>query len=291
VELWTVPQGTTRAWRVTLADANGQALSNTYTGTEALALALWVGDDQAATTLATSTAVWASAPDGTITVTLAGADTTALAAGLYRLRLTLTTGGATYVAFEADLQVAASPGSGAALATGGLTTDLMLRLAPWLIEAMTTDPALRSDFSEARNSAWLWYKRQVLARARRDLEDQRRRHAAPLEVTPITPSDGADLGPRWGPSTIPDTTVRDQLATLEGYLDGAKLLAGDGLAYRAMAHYALAEALEPLLGAKDDTPYQTLGMRHRAAATRSLGGHVCQLDSDSDGAADFTIYP
>lgn len=92
----TVRQGRTRRWTGTIRDASGNALVNTYTGSETLTLSLWpVGTTNAVTLSSSSNAAWLNATAGTFTATLFQTDTTN-SVGTFEAVVTVTTGGEIY---------------------------------------------------------------------------------------------------------------------------------------------------------------------------------------------------
>jgi hypothetical protein len=95
-----VRQGRTRAWTGTVKDSAGNALTNTYSGSETLSVSLWPVGDTNASTLTTSSVVWLNATSATVTITLTQADTAALAAGIYESNITVSAGGSIYDAFD-----------------------------------------------------------------------------------------------------------------------------------------------------------------------------------------------
>jgi hypothetical protein len=164
------------------------------------------------------------------------------------------------------------------------------RVFPLIGELVQANPSLTSDFSEQREDARRWLDRQLMARVRQALQSQRSRHAPVVSVPPIAPADGADGGPTWGPSTIPDTTLRDQEEAFRGFLAADALLLGDGLAARTSAHYAVYLACDGMPGeASSKDTWHSVGDHHRRRAASLLRGWVARLDTDGDGVADYEL--
>jgi hypothetical protein len=108
-----VRQGRTRAWTGTVKDSAGNALTNTYSGSETLSVSLWPVGDINASTLTTSSVVWLNATNATVTITLTQADTAALSAGIYESNITVSAGGSTYDAFDSLVVVKPSKSNAA----------------------------------------------------------------------------------------------------------------------------------------------------------------------------------
>jgi hypothetical protein len=101
-------QGNTVVHRITLRDASG-AVYTGYTGSEALTVQTWTGED-AAPLAGVATAAWAAAGQGTVDVTISGTATASLEPATYRLKLLVA--GAD--AYEGMLEIGWSPGSATA---------------------------------------------------------------------------------------------------------------------------------------------------------------------------------
>jgi hypothetical protein len=286
-----VPAGTSRSWTLRLRNADGQALTDTYAGTEPLTLQIWAGDDQEVQTLAASEATWQTAALGLVTVLVHEADTTTLTPSVYRLRVLLTDTGQTFVVAEATLEITASPGTADAPPVY-CTVDDVRRAAPWIDEMVGGGPEHQSDLAEARALARQWIDRTAISRARRILESQYEAHAPLSSAAATDPTTGVDAGPAWGPSIYPQVDVAAQLTLIQGYLadEGLEL---DSTVVRAAALWTVAELCDQQLDAAGDTEpnYRTMGDRCRVKALYLLAGHTLRVDADDDQTYDLVLAP
>lgn len=103
-----VGKGFSAAWTITLRDDDGQALANTYDGTEALDLV--ISDlSGGAVALTDSSVVWDNPLTPTITLTLDDADTASLGPGPRGLSIGLTVGETRVECYRAQLRVLLRP--------------------------------------------------------------------------------------------------------------------------------------------------------------------------------------
>lgn len=267
-------------------------VSGVYAGTETLGLVVWQGDDQTPATLTTSAATWVSGPNGQVLVTLTSADTANLTVGLWRLRVTITTGGEVVPAYEAILDVRPVSGSASPVATY-CTFDDVLKVAPWVRRLVLDDQAMQGTLAEHRGLARQWLDRQLLSRVRRDLESQYERHAPIVEV--ITPeiTTGLDAGPEWGPSIYPQADVSGQLETVRGLLSTNKLKTADGVAALIASYMATAYLCDSQLSEGDGPNYTTLAAKYRRMAQETLSGWTAQLEitTPQDATVDYELTP
>jgi hypothetical protein len=269
---------------ITLRDRAGAAIVDTYAGTEPLDIDLWLGDDAEEVVLTTSTVAWREADEGTVVVNLKAADTADLSPPGYWFRLWLTDGGK-LCAFQEWLPVQPTAGTGdPPRVYGGFAA--IVDEWPGVIQLIAATTTFKADLGDVRHKAALWVDRQVMARFRRDLERQMERHAVVVDVDPITPEDGVDFGPLWGPSIIPDTTLRDQLAALQGHLD-AGLVLGDP----QLEEIATAKALSLVFSTQSAPEYVGLASRYAVRANRLLASYTVRIDTDEDGVADLWANP
>lgn len=276
METYQVRRGRRLALRVTLCDATGQVVT-AYAGTETLGLDLWLGDDLAGATLATSAATWADGPNGLVDVVLTSADTAGLSALIYRLALTITVGGETVDAWAALIEVQPAAAAGAALATGPATFEDLHRLEPRLREFVLEDPEQRSDLSEYLNAGWVrCYRRAILGRLRRRLERYHANYLQPDRGDPVIPD-----GYGWT-----EQDKEDRLDALMAFVDdGTSLQTSDGEAAEIVARDALARLLGAQIGQGDAaTAWQARAAAHAARRDSLLAGHIARIDvGDADG--------
>jgi hypothetical protein len=263
-------------------DGNGDLVPASYTGTPLLAARVWPGDNRAVTF--SPTLAWVDATVGTVAYSHTAAQTTAVEPGEYRLLVEVTTADGLDRFLVGDVDIQGSPGTDAAPRAYAGEDDLYA-LAPWAGDLLSRSD--QTNFVEQLASASRWLDEQVVARAGLALEDQRGRHGAVAEVDPLVPPSGVDLGPAWGRSALPDTTLEANLAAIQARLDADGLVV-DSRARRVVARYALYLLLEPQLGDKDGTPYQSLAMRQRATAIRELAGWVARI-LDADAATAYVV--
>ncbi len=291
------------AGTLTLLDMDGNAIT-TYSSAATLAAKCWMGDDQ--TLLFAPTVAWLDPSAGTVSYSHTAAQTASIDPGNYKVQLWITAGSLTHKHDVVVLHFNPAPGSATAPTTYCTRKDLM-RLAPWI--ETTQDLARdKTNFAEQRGAARVWLDNIIMDRVEEILMDQRSRHGPIQEVAPIVPTDGYDYGPTWGPSTIPDTTLRDQLAVYRAYLIDDRLMRrGDdggsptprvfdpdgldgGQVERLTAHYALYQILDAQIGARgDDTSYQSLAKEHYKRAIREVVSWIALIDTDADGVPDFRI--
>jgi hypothetical protein len=271
---------------VRLRDRSGNAVTS-YTDAATLELRLNRGDDQAAIALSDdSTAEWATAGEGTVRITLAAADTATLEAGDYDGFLTVIASGVRAGGRGPlfQLRVEAQPGSASAPRSYVGRDDLTSLASGWVDDLMNFDVD-ETNFAEQRREASRWLDEQIMARAERDLDDQRMAHSSVVEVDAIVPTSGVDYGPGWGRSVLPDTTTEAQLAAIQARLDDDGLVL-DSRGKRIVARMALHFILAPQLGEKDKTPYQQLAAMHRATAIRELAGWVARVYGATESEDD-----
>lgn len=153
-QLGPIRQGDAAAWTVTLRGSDGLPLTGVYAGTETLAARVWPGDDQAVSF--TPAAAWLSASDGTVDLSVTGAQTAGVSPGEYRLQVRITDGGSTYSAFEATLAIAAAPGAGTAPAVYCTLDDLHRYGRHALLELQ--DQNDQAGWAEQRAEARQWFE-------------------------------------------------------------------------------------------------------------------------------------
>jgi hypothetical protein len=286
---------TTRERGLELSGVGGASLLGKFTGSESFAAKLWAGDDR--TAAATLSAAWdadlANNPAGVakprVRLTIAKSAVSGCTPGTYYLQVLINPGtddvpvlpdGSTY-------ELTAGPGTGT-VGTAYCTLDQCRRFVPWIDQAITKHPAVQLDLAELRHDARCWVDELAMARARRILEKQAARHD-PLEwVDPITPTTGVDLGPGWGVSVYPDTTLRTQLEAIEDALAADRLVKSPAV-IRAAAYRTAFLVCDPLYGTQDDqTPWTKRAAVSRERAIRLLAATTLVILGGSD---DYELAP
>lgn len=268
--------------------------SSRWAAGDTLACSVWLGNGRAA---AFAPAVsWVSASAGTGTIRMAAADTLALAPARYRGQVRVTDvsdSNRVFALFEFYLTLTDSPGTAVAEPVYG-SLDGMRRKSGEDLDGLLERSDL-GDGNELLAEGRRGVDREVMSRARTIVETQAERHV-PVEASdPVEITDGVDDGPSWGLSVYPDTSVRDQLDAIDGYLDDDMLMttgARDRAAVDACEHLALAELFGRQTGQGDaDEKYRALASKHRVLAARLLAGWTARIDTDDDGTADMELQP
>jgi hypothetical protein len=252
-------QGGDTVETIELVDRNGSTVT-TFTGAAMLTAEVWGGDDQAV--LFSPTATWSNATAGLVALSFARADTADLEPGDYPVLLTITAGGLQRKNRVATLRVLASPGAAEALPSYCGIEDLR-RVCPWL-DQMQTDSD-QAGFAEARAEAREWFDELLHAAwgGRRSL--------------------GAEGG-LWASS---GPSGKD--TWLQGELDADHLLVSRSIR-RANALFAASLILAGQIGSQGDTSYQRLGDQLAAQAANLALTVLAEIDTDSDGEGDVSIY-
>lgn len=266
---WQVAQGSTATFTITINDGAGVPVS--YAGTEALAGAVWAGDDQAP--LFALAPAWATPASGTATVAVPGASTAALAVGTYRVRVTVD--GAD--AFYATLELGYSPGTAVAPPTYNTYQD-MLDLAPWVAQVQQLD-ADEAGFLAAR------------ARARCEIDDAivasyRGSSIGLFGTQSLAAMDWAGGGPRR--TTRPSQVIRS-------YLQSDFLMCGrdpSALAYRPKVAKMAAYRAISIVGLKQaglNQQHAAQGAMFYRMFLAELSTYVAELDINGDGLCEIPI--
>jgi hypothetical protein len=285
-----IVKGAQGKWQLTLRDRLSKAIT-TYLGTETLTADCWPGDDEAAAFHPTAT--WINAALGTIQLAVSAAQSATLTPGMYDLLLWITAGAADPVSrpIAGGLRVLRSPASATAPLTFCARSD-MEDIYPRL-DRLDSLPGHATNFLRERAQATTWVIAQCLARASRDFADQARRHLPILASAPIYATTGVDAGLGWGPSTIPDATIRDGLISLKAAIDGGALLVNlsldNGQTKQLTATYALYLVFRRQAGETAKTPDQALAAEWRSEAIHLLAGYVPWIDTDGDGVPDRAL--
>lgn len=253
-----------------------------FTDSDTISAAVWRGDDQA--TLFAPEAEWITASLATVRISLSETDTDQTP-GDYLCQLTA----GTTKQLIGRIRITPSPGSGTAPVTICALSDMQTLAGDGLEELLESND--QTNFGEARGQACKWTWRCVLSRARTLLEGQAERYAPIEEVDPIEPTDGVDHGPDYGPSTIPNTTLRDDLDDVRGWLTSGYLMADDELV-QANAHYALYRVYaRQRSGGDKDNEYRTLAKWHFGEAKNLMAGITLRIDTNGDDVAEREYPP
>lgn len=264
-QLLEMKAGTDKTFRMTLYDTNGAVVTG-YSGASTLTAKVWPGDDQAATF--TPTCAWITPGSGLFSVTISAAQS-AVTPAIYRLSVTVTSGGVISPAFDGRLKILDSVGSASALATY-CTYEDMRRLAPWIGELQSEDD--QAGFAEQRHLARKWLDSIIQKHYR----------------------DGG-----WGSYYTTFDHLIDGYqkhgghdTTLQGYLDVSGLILNSDVV-ETTARYAIGLVLASRLTATSDKGqvYKGLGARYMAEAKAKVSTLTVGIDTTSplDGTADLYI--
>jgi hypothetical protein len=153
VETWHYAQGSSISRTVTINDENGDPVQG-YSGGEALAGAVWAGDDQAP--LFTFIPTWNTPVAATVNVVVSGTHTAALTPANYRLRFTVNGGDA----FESVLEITWAPGTATPRPTYITIRDLRAE-ADWIDELQNTEQH-QAGFADQCADARDWLDENIL---------------------------------------------------------------------------------------------------------------------------------
>jgi hypothetical protein len=268
---------------------NSGAAVTTWTSSATLTLSAWQGSTYAAAF--TPTGAWVSAPAGTLTISIASGDTTAVAPGRYLIRLSVDGGPAQPVA-----TIRLTPTKGVT-ALPRMYCDLVdLENECSFIESLECLNNSRAlNFIPERAQASRKAEEIATGRYLRVLRDQARRHGPVLSVTAIVPTTGYDAGPEWGDSAIPDTTMQTAKKTFADAVVSVGLMTSYSVDFDALrkwaALYALYLALDDQVGTvgDSDTSIQSLAMKYLKRANMAMVGLTLRVDSDADGTPDYEL--
>jgi hypothetical protein len=279
-----IVQGADEVITFIVAAPDGSPAVNQFTGLEVLTVSIWLGGPSTVQPVSATTATWLSATDATAQIHLSALDTVNLTVGLWRCRVVATFSGKTQVLYECILSVQPSPGTTAALLTYCSYADLY-RSAPWVQRVISSSDNMRGDLSDYRNQAYLWTNRQIMARARRIIDEQYRRHEPVLYVTQPDVPYGVDGGPWWGPSIYPDTTKDTQLQQIQSWLP-AGLDLSDGTINQVNVYKSIEFMCETQIGqhVETETSYQDLAGKYRGQAWRLWSQYNVRLTSQDSNA-------
>jgi hypothetical protein len=290
-ENWDLIQGTADSLTIQVANGSGLPVTGVYTGSDALSVEIWTGDDQAPLTLSGTAASWSDASNGLILLSISQTDTSAMSPGIYRVRVYVTKSSVKQAVYECTFDVHPHAGTASTPATY-CTYDDMQRLAPWIRRLVSTDPAMLSSLAEYRTQARKWIDRQIMSRVRRTLEEQNRRHAPVLYVTQPDANTGVDDGPWWGDSIYPHATIDAQMQTIQGWLDANGLQLTDGIISRIAALRSIAELCQSQLGdGPNETSFQVLAGQYRGQSWRDWCYAVPRIVSTDGNNTVLELHP
>jgi hypothetical protein len=274
MDRWEVSPGLTATFSATFRDSDGNAI--TFAGTEDLGGSVWLGGTQSV--LFTLAPTWSAAAAGTVSVAIPGTSTSALAAGDYRVILTVFVNGATADAFEAVLTVLAAPGTDTPGRTYCTAADVR-RVAPWTERFINLDTG-QGGFLEQRLQASQEIDDAIVANYRGAQVGQFGAHSlAAIDW------DGAG-GPRR--SQIPSRYIREQLNA--GALMGRST---DPQADRPQTARICALRAASLVGLAQigiDNQAAALGAMFYDQYLSAMSAWVAELDINGDGLAEIAVH-
>jgi hypothetical protein len=262
------PLGADVDWQITAQDSSSTAV--VFDGTETLAATCWPGEGLPATFVPSASFLVPSA--GTILLSVAAAQTAPLEAGLYRLQVTVSTGGRTFVVFDGGLQLTSAPGSQSVLPVYCSYQD-MIDILPWIGRLQSQDGDTEG-FTKERGEAREWIDGIIL-----DSYPARTGYGFGFDQRSYVQSWSAG-------SLVPDRWLVDQLAA------GALLTTGPigRPIARAAATFACAQACKRQLGQGGRaTEWEVRGRKLEAEAFVKITQCTAQLDITGDGRPDLAI--
>lgn len=249
-------KGIRAEFQLALLDESGTPVA-AFTGSDTLTVQIWGGGDGAA--LATPTATWISAPAGTILLVFTAANLSALEVQPYPVRVTVTSGASTYLAWQGWIDVKPAPASG-------------------------TEPTTYSTFRDMLDYSGEWLKRLAMGSTYSGFARERHRARSTLDdwilAHPIRDNRGRwalDVYSSQGPGPGPDPTIK-------GYLDDDYLIVTD-----KVREICSRLAIAFVCADQNDDEYRSrAAAQYRHAVSLALG-YVAQIDTDADGIAEIQI--
>ena len=258
------------SWTFTIVDGNGNPIT-TYAGAEPLGGDVWLGESTA--TLFSPSVTWLSAAAGTVTLSIAKAQTAGLVAGKYGLDCFLAdTSGRFLTIYQAMLTLTSSPGATPLRPTYCSIADMRVQ-ASWIDDLQDEQNDL-TGFAEQCAQARDWLDGLILQA---------------FKSADLTTLSGG-FTTRFSSSTSRGTLLTN--TWLLGVLNanGLVLTIPSGRkAIRACAFYALALACRGQIGSSGQRDYQRLANYYAAAANREASTYVAEIDTNGDGLADTTV--
>jgi hypothetical protein len=264
--MWSVPAGESESFRVTICNAAGP-ITGTYAGTEALTCVVWEGGNLAPIA-DVATAAWISGTDATVSVTIAPpAD---MAPGYYRLKLSVTFGGATSPAHYGWVKVEAIPGTAAEAAVYNTLQDLIDLGGEWVTGLMMSGANDQANFLAERARARAWLDDLIVGQSRVLSYRLDLTFASDFGSFPFTPPEA------------PDATIRAYLAA------GALMISSRTIEATG------AKALEYVCRGRQtfDTKGDVFIGRanyFKRLASNAVRRYRCELDTDADGQCDIAF--
>lgn len=259
----TLPVGFTLVVPFTIQTGYDTAVTSVFTGADTLVASVWPGDN--ITESFAPTMAWVVAASGTATLTITGASTAALAAGVYRLSVWVTVSGAKYLIHEGTLTLTAVAASGTQGTVYCTLDDMKREFAQVESIAGKSD---QSGFREQRAEARAWYDSIIL------------RHYSGQQTIVSQTRFSVDNSP-WQRTGLEDPTIR-------GYLDDDMLLVTTQVK-RANALYACSRICAAQITADGSNEYHNLAARFLRQAENIVATTTAELDTDADGVGDIPI--
>lgn len=269
-DLNKIAQGKSESFAAQVRDAAGEPYG-AYTGSEGLAGSVRIGRDFPA--LFAPTLAWISGPDGTIAVTIAGADTAGLDVGRYWLEIHLADDSADL--YEGSIEVTYSPGTAVALVSYG-TYQRMLDMAPGVAKFMReTDLA---GFAQQQHDARMWFEDLI-----------HRHHRGTGGFATDTSFGWSSYGGGIGSyGAVPHRDGR-RSPELAGWL-AADALVVTSAVVEAVTAYAVALLYDRQAATvKDGESFAAVARKFFGRAENAALGIVAELDTDADGITDYTV--
>ena len=271
-----IGRGDARDFVLQSRDAQGDAFAPITNPTpfligDTLTCKVWAGDETAA--ILTPTVVWNDVTIGTVTLSFANVDTSTVALGTYRLRITATRGAKTAPIISVELTITATPGT----QTVGLAytvLDDLIDYADWL-----------EDLQSDRDIAG--FARQQY-RATEDLIQILVTRWQPQSLSLSLGQPGFNAVSLYGGGTTAQNKwLRDQITP--AVVDGTHPAnPGNARIYSALlirpitleycAKKAISYICEKQIGRNADRDFQALGRFYRRDANEVLKSYVAEID-------------
>jgi hypothetical protein len=252
----TIPISIDQDFTVTLLDTNGNPYTS-FTSEDSPFAEVWAGDDTPV--VLEPACAWISPSLGTFTISFLSTSTSALAAGKYRLRYGVISGGRTFAAQDVYIRFLASPGTDAPLTYYASYQD-MLDFAPWIEDEQSlTD---ETGFAQERYRARQWLERII---QRHNPMSYWNEFAIPL------------FGFSIGTGDLPSWNWGQTDPVLQGWLDSDYLLVSEQVT-EITAKYALYLVCNAQVGpGTEKTNWQSLAQDWYADAQRLVLSYSAEI--------------